>query len=180
MNHDNNEFSSQKRKKNARTVTVIGDSMIKEMKGYQMRNYATSNTRIYVKPMSGATTEDMHDYIKPAMRFKPDLFIIHTGTNDLRSGKEPVEIANEIIELGRNAKTDENDVAISELVIRNDELNYKVKKVNELLQRKSSSLGLGFIEHKNIKLQHLNNSGLHLNSAGNKLLSNNFVDYINL
>ena len=41
---------------------------------------------------SGLTTEDM-TYIKPPLKRKPDCFIIHVGTNDLRSDQDPETIA---------------------------------------------------------------------------------------
>ena len=36
-----------------------------------------------VKTHPGATTNDIIDYIKPTIRQKPDIVIIHSGTNDL-------------------------------------------------------------------------------------------------
>ena len=57
--------------------------------------------------------------------------IIHVGTNDLRSGKNPMEIAEEITKLAIDVKTDENEVSISGLTTRNDELNEKCMKVND-------------------------------------------------
>ena len=34
----------------------------------------------------GSTTDDMIDYVKPVTRKKPDVIIMHVGTNDLRKG----------------------------------------------------------------------------------------------
>ena len=43
----------------------------------------SKNDQIQVKTYPGATTDDTIDYIKPTTRQKPDIVIIHSGTNDL-------------------------------------------------------------------------------------------------
>ena len=50
-------------------------------------------------------------------------------------------------------KSDENDIMISSIVARKDDrsLEEKQQEVNELLKIKTSELGLGFIEHNEIK-----------------------------
>ena len=38
----------------------------------------------------------MYDYIKPTQReFKPEIFILHVGTNDLPLNKSPKEISED-------------------------------------------------------------------------------------
>ena len=78
-------------------------------------------------------------------------------------------------------KSDENDIMISSIVARKDDrsLEEKRQKVNELLKIKTSELGLGFIEHNEIKPQlHCNYGGLHLNFQGTFILGSNFVKMI--
>ena len=84
------------------------------------------------------------------------------------------------MQLAIDLKTDENDVAISEIITRNDEWNEKAQKVNDFLKIKTCTYNLGLIEHKNITRNHLNNSRLHLNAAGSNMLSKNVINYINL
>ena len=36
-----------------------------------------------MRPHPGATTIDICDYIKPELRQKPDVVIVHCGTNDI-------------------------------------------------------------------------------------------------
>ena len=43
---------------------------------------------VKVSIQSGATTEDMLDYIEPAVREKLDTVIIHGGTNDITNGEK--------------------------------------------------------------------------------------------
>ena len=176
-----NEFKPVKKgKEHLRTVSIIGDSMLKDVKGYNMKKNLPSNTKVYVRSNSGATTEDMFDYANPTKKFKPDLYIVHCGTNDLRSKKDPSEIANNIVKLASDLKDDDNDVAISSIIHRNDDLNNIGNKVNYFLKIKSSASNLGFIEHTNITNFHLNHSRLHLTSNGANILAENFVNYIQL
>ena len=79
-------------------------------------------------------------------------------------------------------KSNENDIMISSIVARKDDrsLEEKQQKVNELLKIRTSELGLGFIEHHEIKPQlHCNYGGLDLNLRGTFILGSNFVKMIN-
>ena len=42
--------------------------------------------------------------VKPTIARKPDMGILHTGTNDLKGNQNPSDIANEIISLAKNIK----------------------------------------------------------------------------
>ena len=77
-------------------------------------------------------------------------------------------------------KKDDNEVAVSSILVRNDRLNDKGMKVNEFLQVRTEQFKLGFIEHNNIEKCHLNYGGLHLTPDGDTLLEDNFVKFINL
>ena len=99
----------------------------------------TSNTdrNVIVKSFSGATVNDMSDFLKPTARKQPDKLIIHASTNDIRYSS-PKEIEKKIIELAENFKKDCNDteVIISSLVTRGDreELTTKVNETNNKSQ----------------------------------------------
>ena len=54
---------------------------------------------ILVKPFPGAHTKTMKCYASPDLEKNPDLVIIHTATNDLKSVSSPENIANETISL---------------------------------------------------------------------------------
>ena len=88
-----------------------------------------------VRPHRGATSQDIKDYIKPIIRRKPDLIIIHAGTNDLTKGCNTVEETNEIIEA---ARTDSRSTAIviSALTTRRGSIGMpkKVKNLNRKLK----------------------------------------------
>ena len=74
---------SDKTKKKSRSITILGDSILKDIKPYKIRNGLTSNERVYVKSFPGATITDMHKYAMPYMRYNPNLIALHVGTNDL-------------------------------------------------------------------------------------------------
>ena len=67
---------------------------------------------------------------------------------------------------------------MSNLVVRKDKHNDKGMKVNDLLFIKCREQSIGFINNSNIGMNHLNNSGLHLNESGTNMLANNFLKVI--
>ena len=118
-----------KKKRKKRNISVIGD-----IEGYKMRNGMKDYEKVYVKSFSGATISCMQDYIKPTLKHNPDVILIHVGTNDLRSSKSAQDIANEIINLSTTIKSEENEVIISNIILRNDSLNNKGIQVNSILK----------------------------------------------
>ena len=121
----------------------------------------------------------MHDYVKPSLKFKSDLFISHCGRNDLKSEKKPEVIANEIVNLAAMMRQPDNEVMISSITSRRDELNQKVSVVNKHLKVLCYNEYIEYIDNFNISREtHLNNSGLHLNFKGTITLSNNFIKNI--
>ena len=96
----------------------------KELKPHLMRKQLRNkNDRLYVYSFSGATTKQMEHYSKPPMDFNPDFIILHTGTNSLRGERTPEDLAEEIIDLATSLKSDENEIVISEIIARRDQLN---------------------------------------------------------
>ena len=117
----------------------------------------------------------MNEYVTPSIKHKPDIIIFHSGTNDLRSEKNPTDIVEEITNLTEKMKNTENDIVISGLIVRNDSLNDKGIKVNELLKFKCTKLNISFINNENISKQHLNK-----NLKGTTTLANNYLKFLKL
>ena len=128
--HDDG-FQKQKQQRNDPLQSwAMGDSMIKELKQHLMRKKLRNKSdRLYVHSFSGATTKQMEHYCKPPMAFNPELITLHIGTNSLRGERTPEELAEEIIDLATSLKSDENEMVISEIIARRDQLNEKVLKV---------------------------------------------------
>ncbi|XP_048577070.1 uncharacterized protein LOC125559126 [Nematostella vectensis] len=109
------EMAMQRRQ----NVVIAGDSIINFVKG---RELSDASKRVTVKSFSGATVEDMHDYVKPILKKNPDTLVLHIGTNDLRNS-EPQEVANAITDLARKIETEathEVNIAVSGLTTRSD------------------------------------------------------------
>ena len=171
---------SKKRAGNIRNIAILGDSIIKDIQSHKMKADLPSNNRIYLKSFRGATTTCMHDYIKPSLKFEPDLIIIHSGTNNVKS-EEPKYTAKKILELAEICKTANNEVVVSSLIARQDNLNDKVGEVNRILATKCRDNYFIFCDNSNISEQyHLNASKLHLNRQGTAMLAVNFIRTIKL
>ena len=166
---------------NKRSAVIIGDSMIKNINGWELKEKIGNNGIVHVKKFNGATIRDMHSYVIPTIEKKPNLIVLHVGTNDLpsRRGEEEkseVQIAQEIIELANEIKENNIEVIISGLVARGDDYEEKRKKVRYILADLCSENDYTFIEHENINpRKHLNRSRLHLNKLGDSLLEGNLL-----
>ena len=79
------------------------------------------------------------------------------------------------------AKRRAKNVAVSSIILRRDspELDGKREEVNNLLEREFRKLGIDFIKHDNIQERDLGRNGLHLNIEGSKVLTGNFVNFVN-
>ena len=173
---DENFQKATPKKITKRNITILGDSLIKDIKAFKMKQGLSSKEKVFIKSFAGAKNECMSDYITPSLKYKPDVIILHCGTNDLRSEKSTEDIATEIINLAKRMKSDNNDIIISGLVERNDILNDKGREVNNLLKSRCSEHVFLFCDNSNIsKKFHLNGSGLHLNTNGTTTLANNFL-----
>ena len=121
----------------------------------------------------------MEFYIQPSLTHKPDTLVLHVGTNNLRMDESANEITEKIVKLATNAKKNVNEVAVSSIVFRDDDLYEKAKEVNNIPQRKAAEHYLHFIDNNNLKKRDLNGSGLQLNPEGSKILEKNILLFIN-
>ena len=105
----------------------------------------------------------------------PNNVILHCGTNDLKTSTDPEQIVENTINLEKSKKTDKNNVIISELTPRNDQLNKKAKELNAVLSRECNKRNICIIKHDNVNARrHCNMSGLQLNWKGTNIL----IEYI--
>ena len=140
-----------------KTIVVAVDSVIKFGKGWELSN---AERNVSVKSFSGATVNDMSDFLKHTSRKQPDKLIIHAGTNDLRRSN-PTEVADRIIELAEKFKKDCNqtEVAISSLVTRCDgeDVADKANETNIISKSNCVKNNLAFFDNSNISRSHMNN-----------------------
>ena len=146
--------------------------MLRYVKGWEL---STGRQNVTVKSFSGATVDDMSDFLTPTIRKHPDKLIIHAGTNDIRKS-DPKTVADKITDLSKQFKKDSGntEIVISSLVVRTDgrELAKKVKQTNIVLKSNCISNNLTFLDNSDINRSHLNYRGLHLNREGSVQLQN--------
>lgn len=66
--------------------------------------------------------------MKPTQEKLPAQINFQIGTNDLVTNRDSKEIANEIVQLSKSAKTDKSKIAILRLLPRKYQLNAKAKE----------------------------------------------------
>ena len=66
--------------------------------------------------------------MKPTQEKLPAQINFQIGTNDLVTNRDSKEIANEIVQLSKSAKTDKSKIAILRLLPRKYHLNAKAKE----------------------------------------------------
>ena len=163
--------------KDQKKVFIIGDSMIKNITD---TGISRENIR-KIRPHPGATTIDIYDYIKPELRQKPDVVIVHCRTNDIRNNINTVKKIKRLVkEIEENNHENIPQVVIFNIIKRNDQdYNEEIQSINDKLQRFCTSKGLSFIDNNNIDKSCLNKDKLYLNRRGSSFLANNFKRFVN-
>ena len=153
-------------------TAIASDSVIKDVYGWELFD---REEKVVVKHFSGSTT-DMKAYIQHPLKRNADRVIIHVSTIDLRSSQDPETIAKNIIHIAKSSMTNKNEILISSTVPRRDNLTGKDCQVNNILQKLFVESSFAYVNHDNIKpRQHCNYGGVHLNTAGSKILAENFI-----
>ena len=111
---------------------------------------------VKIRPHPGATTIDMIDYIKPELRNKPDIVILHCGTNDITNDVNTVKKIKKLVK-----EIEENDgstnIVISGLIKQFDRYAIDdIERINKKLKRWRVGNSLTFIDNNNINEPCLN------------------------
>ena len=155
---------------------VLGDSMIKHIQGWDITKKLENKHEVYILQFAESKVIYMNDYVKPCIRKNnPYHIIFHVGTNDIPTPKDPLAIAQSIVDLAKNVMTQDRSVTISIIIPRNDRRNKKVREVNDSLACMCKN-DISFIDHSRSidPRKNLNNSKLHLNVKGSNKLRDNF------
>ena len=157
------------------TVLIVGDSMISNINENTLsRRYQTK-----VRSFQGSTIKDLHDYIKPLLKKKPDKIVLVIGTNDMVNEKLPdiLKSLKSLIDQILEALPD-CDVVVSEVIVRSDNasLNGKITNFNKALK----TMNVDILRQQNITKNHLGKRGLHLNFSGNLQFARNLIEKIRL
>ena len=176
LNGTSDDSTGGESQRQRKRVFVVGDSIINgiEEKGLSKKH----NVRLRKCP--GDTTEDLLDHIKPIARKKPDLVVIHFGTNDTTSGKDTKENMQKAIDAIRE-ESPGTEIAISLCTIRKDRqgIEKKVTSCNKILRDAAFRKDTYVIDNKNIDESCLGMKKLHLNRKGTSFLANNLKNFIN-
>ena len=157
----------EKNNVNKDNIVILGDSIMKDVDGWKLSKLLKNkNKRVKIMHFSGATSACMESYIKPTLQRNTDNVILHIGTNDLRSRKEPLEIASSIIDLAKACRENGCDTIISEILPRGDKLNERAQEVNTAL-------------HELCESENLWISKLHPNRKGTNMIEANFKFFSN-
>ena len=135
---------------------------------------------VKIRPHPGASTEDLIDHIKPAIRKNPDIVVIHTGTNDLQNNCNIVKKAKKLVSAVKEVDKDNSiKIAFSSIINREDEdFKDKIMDVNNKLKNYCNSAGMDFINNLNIDGSCLSRGKLHLNRKGTAALAKIFCRFL--
>ena len=139
------------------------------------------DSNVSVRSFPGATSEDMLDYCKPLINKKPDVFILHVGTNDLT--KKVNNTKENIVNILKIVKevTLDTEVVLSDICLREDikDINGKRLNLNKVLRNICKENGLRIIDNSNIDSSCLARKKLHLNMrTGISRLAKNFKNFL--
>ena len=175
-NHGNSEDKGQLKtstvtKKRKPSVVIVGDSMLNGITEHGL----DKQHRIKVKAHPGATSQNILDHIKPAVRRNPDVLIIHAATNDITSDVETVQYFKEIAEYVKT-EAPAMKLVISLPMMRDDGGGRKEKIIalNAELKEFCKTEGLESIDNSNLDITCLGVKRLHPNKKGNAFLARNF------
>ena len=84
-------------------IFVVGDIIVKRIKRLDFNKELRSNT--FFRSFSGANSKQLGHYIIPTLvDDKPDVALLHVGTNNIHSNVNDTKLANDIINNGLNFK----------------------------------------------------------------------------
>ena len=83
--------------------------MIKHVNG---RDISRSHT-VKVRPDSRASTHDLLDYVKPAMRKKPKALVIHTGANEIQQEINKMKMVKKLVKVIKEIDSEKETEIVS-------------------------------------------------------------------
>ena len=142
--------------------------MIKHVHGSEV----SRDNSVKIRCLLGATTDDIIDYVRPTARKKPDMIIIHTGTNDIQNKVNTLQKVRKVITTIKEIDVNnEIQIAFSSVIHHDDQdFEKEIKEINRKLKNLCKGRGIKFINNTNINDSCLNRGKLHLNKSGTALL----------
>ena len=152
------------------TLLCVSDSIMINIDEKRLSRKFNTKVRCF----SGATVDDMFDYITPLLKKEPDHILLHTGTNNCNFNTSDV-ILTKILNLKKHIETilPKATVIISQPIVRIDDAKASLT-VRHLID-KVKMLDCKILDNSNINYDHLGNKGLHLNGRGTGRLAMNII-----
>ena len=132
--------------------------------------------RVQVGPNPGASSYDLIDYVKPALRKRPKALLIHTGTGNIQQEINTIKIFKEIKEK-RFWKWNWNYI-FSFNSKGGLWLSWPNGRIYGKLNKYSESKGYKLTENSNVDGGLLKRRKLHLNKKGTVLLVRNIANVV--
>ena len=96
---------------------ILGDSMIKQTKGWELSSKIDNKHSNYVRSFSSVKARSMKDYVKPYVREEnPDHIIMYVRTNGLNSENKPGGAAESIVNLVEGMFSEKRKVVVSGII----------------------------------------------------------------
>ena len=155
--------------------------MVKHIQDWGITKKLENRHKVYIRQFPGSKVICINNYVKPCIRENnPDYITFHVGTNDIPTSKDPLAIAQSVVDLAKSVITQDHSVAISDIIPWNDQWNNKVREVNDSLAGMCENDNISFTDHSRSidPRKKLNNSKLNLNIKGSNKLQDNFVRYL--
>ena len=134
-----------------------------------------------VRPYRGGKVKNIKNLIFDVLddNIKPTAICIHASTNDIGSGRNVEDIVGDLENLIKLVTEGGMMPILSLPTVRTDKFSQKINVLNSHLVQLCKRNGIHFIEHRDIKSEHLNQGGLHIISKFNYLLNANFAKCFN-
>ena len=151
--------------------------MVKHVKENRLSN---KQHNVKVNPFRGSTTANMQDHIKQYLEEKPDIFGIHSGTNDIPRNINTLKHMKKLVKAIRE-NSENTEIFISSIINRYDEEEYNIKidTINEKIEKYCKDNNIHFVNNNNINRQGIGRDKIHLNYSGNSILAKNFLNLFN-
>lgn len=122
------------------------------------------------------TTESALELLDDKRLKEASHIIIHTGTNDLTSGKNDIGLALTKVATKANATAPSAKIIMSTLLPRLDKSPQIIQKINEDLQKQCAHVPqVHLVRHPGVQLKHMYDH-IHLNKAGVAILAKALKD----
>ena len=162
-----------------RKAILIADSMGRNIAGHIN---TLSDIDCYGSINPGATVERLTDKVDAIIgNDQPDIICLMAGTNNVGNGERPKDVINKIEYFVSEVynKCPSAQVVVTGLLHRQDKphLNKCIDIINNVLSRKQS--GITFVDLNRMRYNGiLNKGGLHMNTRGSKIMSQNIINAI--